>query len=193
MTARTKKVAIASTVAVVGIGGASVYAFAGDDGPKASVGVAAVQAAPANDTAQVSEQAAAQGKVPKKVLAAEKAVFTLTNKQRRAHGCKALRLAPTLTIAARRHSDDMSKHHYFSHNSQNGTTPWTRMKRAGYPYSVGAENIAMGYRSAKAVMAGWMKSPGHRANILNCRLKAIGVGVHFGGYGPMWTQDFGFK
>ncbi|MYW44663.1 CAP domain-containing protein, partial [Streptomyces sp. SID161] len=38
----------------------------------------------------------------------------------------------------------------------------------------------------------WMNSPGHRANILNCGFKTLGVGVHFGPGGPWWTQDFGY-
>jgi uncharacterized protein YkwD len=38
-----------------------------------------------------------------------------------------------------------------------------------------------------------MKSPGHRANILNCSLKAVGIGVEYGSGGPWWTQDFGYR
>lgn len=41
-------------------------------------------------------------------------------------------------------------------------------------------------------MAAWMESPGHRANILNCDFKTLGVGAHFAPGGPWWTQDFGY-
>ena len=43
-----------------------------------------------------------------------------------------------------------------------------------------------------AVMEAWMNSPGHKANILNCDFKTLGVGVVFGSGGPWWTQDFGY-
>jgi uncharacterized protein YkwD len=124
--------------------------------------------------------------------ALEQRVLVLTNAERAKHGCAALRGDPRLAAAARAHSNDMALHKYFDHNSQDGTTPWDRIKRAGYP-EPGAENIAMGYPTAAAVMKGWMNSPGHRANILNCKLRALGVGVHSGGSGgPWWTQDFGW-
>ena len=54
------------------------------------------------------------------------------------------------------------------------------------------ENVAVGYPTAEAVMAGWMNSPGHRANILNCAARAMGVGVATGADGRLyWTQVFG--
>lgn len=57
---------------------------------------------------------------------------------------------------------------------------------------LGGENIARGQADAAAVMQAWMNSPGHRANILNCDFKTLGVGVHLGSGGPWWTQDFGY-
>ncbi|MBW8487451.1 CAP domain-containing protein [Actinomadura parmotrematis] len=122
----------------------------------------------------------------------EAAVASLTNSERAKAGCPALRVDARLVTAARKHSADMAAHNYFDHNSQDGTTPWTRMERAGYS-DPGAENIAMGYATAAAVMKGWMNSPGHRANILNCKLRAIGVGRAGSSRGPYWTQDFGWS
>lgn len=49
----------------------------------------------------------------------------------------------------------------------------------------------MGYRSAEAVVAAWMDSPGHRANILSCESVATGVGVADSSRGLYWTQMFG--
>jgi uncharacterized protein YkwD len=129
---------------------------------------------------------------PAKSLSAEDLAVRLTNNQRAQHGCAPLRLDPRLRTAARRHSEDMHLRHYFDHNSLDGTSPWDRIKAAGYG-SPGAENIARGYATAQAVVDGWMKSPGHRANILNCSLKAVGIGVEHGPSGPWWTQDFGFR
>ncbi|MFD0902301.1 CAP domain-containing protein, partial [Actinomadura sediminis] len=123
---------------------------------------------------------------------AERAVIALTNAERADAGCAPLRTDERLMTAAERHSADMAANGYFSHTSQNGDTPWDRMEAAGYP-SPGAENIAKGYGSAEAVVRGWMNSPGHRRNILNCDLRAIGVGMVDGRGGRLWTQNFGWK
>lgn len=122
----------------------------------------------------------------------EGSVAELTNKERAKVGCGPLRVDQRLVTAARRHSADMAANHYFSHTSKNGDSFADRIQKAGYP-SPGAENIAMGYGTPAAVMTGWMNSSGHRANILNCKLKAIGVGVQTGSGGPWWTQDFGWS
>lgn len=127
-----------------------------------------------------------------KNLSTENLAVQLTNVQRALHGCSALHVDTRLVTAAREHSKDMRVRHYFDHNTPDGETPWDRIKADGYSRP-GAENIAMGYATAKAVLDGWMNSPGHRANILNCSLKAIGIGVEYGSGGPWWTQDFGFQ
>jgi uncharacterized protein YkwD len=130
--------------------------------------------------------------VSAKNLSAEELAVKLTNGRRAQHGCSALRVDTHLRSAARAHSKDMHLRHYFEHNSLSGATPWDRIKAVGYTLP-GAENIAMGYATAKAVVDGWMNSPGHRTNILNCSLKAVGIGVEYGQGGPWWTQDFGFR
>ena len=81
---------------------------------------------------------------------------------------------------------------FFSHISPDGRTPWQRMRNEGYYYP-SAENIAAGQSTADRVVRAWMASSGHRANILNCANKAVGVGVSRGTstYGTYWTQDFG--
>ncbi|MEV8437805.1 CAP domain-containing protein [Actinosynnema sp. NPDC051121] len=123
---------------------------------------------------------------------AEAKVVELTNGERAAHGCPALAADDRLAAAARAHSADMAARNYFDHVSQDGRSFVDRVRAAGYP-SPGAENIAAGQRTAEAVVKGWMDSPGHRANILNCKLKALGVGMARGGsYGIYWTQNFGW-
>jgi uncharacterized protein YkwD len=68
----------------------------------------------------------------------------------------------------------------------------TGVTNAGYRWSAVAENIAMGYPDPAAVMTGWMNSPGHRTNILNCQYRQLGVGVAASAKGARyWTQDFG--
>ncbi|WP_344680774.1 CAP domain-containing protein [Saccharopolyspora taberi] len=115
-------------------------------------------------------------------------VVELVNQARAKAGCGAVTTDARLTNAAQKHSADMANRSYFDHTSPNGVTFAKRITDAGYP-SPGAENIAMGQTSADQVMDAWMKSAGHKANILNCSLKTIGVGVEPNGW--YWTQDFG--
>ncbi|MFC4057745.1 CAP domain-containing protein [Planomonospora corallina] len=124
--------------------------------------------------------------------AMETEVVRLTDIERRRAGCPPLRIDERLVRSARAHSAEMALHDDFSHDSPGGLSPWERMEAAGYPDG-GAENIGRGYTSAKEAVEGWMANPGHRRNILNCTLKATGVGVVDGPGGPWWTQDFGYS
>ena len=122
----------------------------------------------------------------------EARVVTLTNQERAKAGCPALTVDSRLTSAARGHSQDMANRNYFNHNTPEGVTPWTRITNAGYHFSSAAENIAEGQATPDAVMTAWMNSSGHRANILNCNLHNIGVGLAYNAkHTPYWTQDFG--
>lgn len=118
-------------------------------------------------------------------------VLSLVNQERAAAGCPALAYDGPLTGIARDHSADMANRNFFSHTNPSGQDPWDRAAAAGIS-NLAAENIAAGQSSPEAVMASWMNSSGHRANILNCSLRTLGVGVAYGGsYGIYWTQDFG--
>lgn len=119
----------------------------------------------------------------------EQQVIALTNQHRAANGCGPLADHRALAAAAKRHNDEMAAHGNFSHNGVNGTDPGKRISEAGYAASRWAENIASGYGTADEAVAGWMKSPGHRANILDCRL--VHIGVAYNPSGNYWTQDFG--
>jgi len=122
----------------------------------------------------------------------EAQVVTLTNAQRAANGCGALRVDSRLVAAARAHSNDMLTQKFFSHTGSNGSDFVAREAAAGYTAGASAENIAWGYRTPQDVVTGWMESPGHRANILACTSVATGVGVARMPDGtPYWTQDFG--
>jgi uncharacterized protein YkwD len=121
-------------------------------------------------------------------------VIELTNEHRRAAGCSNLTWNPALAQAAQHHATDMAANNYFSHTSRSGTSFATRIRRAGYRYRMVAENIAAGQQSPEEVVATWMASPAHRANILNCRLRHVGIGLgesSSSSYGLYWVQDFG--
>jgi uncharacterized protein YkwD len=122
----------------------------------------------------------------------EDEVLAMVNRERQRDGCTtAVHADDRLHDAARGHSVDMAAHRTMSHTGSDGSTPWQRAERAGYPSAM-AENVAYGYPTAAAVMAGWMGSPGHKRNILNCSAKALGVGLAYTRDNtPYWTQLFG--
>ncbi|MFF3056551.1 CAP domain-containing protein [Streptomyces sp. NPDC057909] len=122
---------------------------------------------------------------------AQAAVLALVNEERAKVGCSPVTASASLASLAQDFSDDMAARGFFSHTDPDGQTPWDRATKAGVK-GLGGENIARGQADAQAVMASWMNSEGHRANILNCDYKTLGVGVHYGSGGPWWTQDFGF-
>ncbi|MGV9423179.1 CAP domain-containing protein [Streptomyces sp. NPDC003656] len=116
-------------------------------------------------------------------------IVQLVNAERAKVGCSALTVNAELNKAAQAHSDDMAAHQNMSHTGSDGSDPGSRITAAGYQWSAYGENVAYGYSTPAEVMAGWMASPGHRENILNCSYKEIGVGL--AQPGSYWTQDFG--
>ncbi|MFC5218733.1 sigma-70 family RNA polymerase sigma factor [Streptomyces coerulescens] len=120
-------------------------------------------------------------------------VVALVNKERANAGCGPLAEDSLLNKSAQGHSEDMAARDFFDHTNPDGADPGQRITAAGYRWSTYGENIAMGQQTPAAVMDSWMNSPGHKANILNCSFKDIGVGIHNGPGGPWWTQNFGAK
>ncbi|MFE1074318.1 CAP domain-containing protein [Streptomyces sp. NPDC058783] len=118
-------------------------------------------------------------------------VLKLVNEERAKVGCSPVAANSALRELAEDFSRAMATQGFFDHTDPSGATPWDRAAAAGIS-GLGGENIARGQADAQAVMDAWMASPGHRANILNCDFKTLGVGVHFGSGGPWWTQDFGY-
>ena len=80
-----------------------------------------------------------------------------------------------------------------THTGSDGSGLGLRADRAGYlGWTALGENVAMGYPSVDAVMAGWMGSSGHRANLLSTSYVHVGFGLANATNGsPYWTQDFG--
>lgn len=92
---------------------------------------------------------------------------------------------------ARIKSEDMRNRNYFDHQSPTYGSPFDMMKSFGVHFSYAGENIAAGQQTPQSVVDSWMKSPGHRANILKKDYTQIGCGVAVGGqYGYYWTQEF---
>jgi uncharacterized protein YkwD len=108
----------------------------------------------------------------------EERVVELVNQERLNNGnLPPLKHHALLDDSAELHSSNMASRDFFAHcDPDTGTLPWDRMEDAGYFWSAAGENIAAGYTTPEAVMAGWMASTGHRANILSTGSFEIGVG-----------------
>jgi uncharacterized protein YkwD len=138
------------------------------------------------------------------------ATLCLINRERLAAGERPLRPNARLRRAAQTHSRSMAFDDYFEHvggSGPGGGTPLTRLRAVGYISSsrVGyefGENLAWGTLSLatpRAIVAAWMASPAHRANILNANYRETGIGVAprppaslaHGKPGAIYTQDFG--
>ena len=115
------------------------------------------------------------------------------NAERAANGAPALVLCAGLARSASAHSADKDARNTMSHTGGDGSTLSVRANRAGYTgWTALGENVAFGYPDVGSVMAGWMGSPGHRANILNATYTHVGFGSVTSANGtPYWTQDFG--
>ena len=138
----------------------------------------------------------------------ESQVLAELNAIRREHGLVPLRLAPSLGAAADHHSRSMGSHGFFGHDSRDGSVFSKRVARfygsKGYgSWSVG-ENLlwASPTIDAPEALRLWMKSPGHRQNILTARWREIGIsivtvqqapGVYGNRTATIMTTDFGTR
>lgn len=135
-----------------------------------------------------------------------RAAICLINRRRVARGLRRLRLDPRLSRAARRHTRDMVQRRYFAHVSRTGRDIVDRLRGSGYiggrsSWTVG-ENLAWGSGrrgSPRAIVRAWMRSPGHRRNMLSRSFREIGVGlvtsapVATGGPAATYTTTFGAR
>ena len=117
------------------------------------------------------------------VTANAQSVVNQVNRERAARGLSTLRIDPALTAAAQIRAKEIVQK--FSHTRPDGTK-WSTVSSAAY-----GENIAKGQKTADKVMAAWMSSSGHRANILRASYGSIGVACLQSGGGDYWVQLFG--
>jgi uncharacterized protein YkwD len=146
---------------------------------------ATVMAAAQRDVSPASVSMSPTAPVQQQMLA-------LVNQNRQRGGCGSLSLDRRLIVAAYGHAADMARRNYFAHESPNGDGSSDRMSEAGYRWSRYGENIARGQDSVYEVVNGWMHSPVHRENIMDCKLEQMGIGLAFApDRTPYWVQDFG--
>ncbi len=133
------------------------------------------------------------------------AVLCLHNEERAARGLGRLRENARLRRAAKDHTRAMVVRGFFAHVAPGGVTMTDRIRRAGYvrgarSWTIG-ENIAWGtgtLATAAQIQASWMRSPGHRANILRRGFREIGIGIEPAAAlatdpGATYTANFGTR
>jgi uncharacterized protein YkwD len=130
-------------------------------------------------------------------------ILRLTNEARAvARSCGQQPFSPAPSLAwntrlaetARGHSADMARRNAFSHAGRGGREAGSRAEAAGYDWRAIGENIATGQGSPQRVVAGWLASPTHCANLMNPRFTEMGAAYALNmhtGTGIFWTQVFG--
>lgn len=120
--------------------------------------------------------------------------MALTNAMRRREGLKPLVANPRLMRAAQLHAEQMAERSKMSHDLPGARypTPRDRLDAVAYHWRAYAENVSWNQRSASEAVEGWMRSPGHRANILSDEYTEIGGGFARNAKGePYYVQVFG--
>jgi uncharacterized protein YkwD len=129
----------------------------------------------------------------------EKQILRLINRARSSGGkCGGKRFRPAATVnwndalarAARSHSKDMAGRNRLGHKGSGNSTVEKRVRRAGYTWRAVGENVAGGLDTCEAVLSGWLKSPGHCANIMDPAFTDIGAACAQSTksrYGTYWT------
>ena len=100
-----------------------------------------------------------------------------TNIQRSGNGLGSLTLNGKLSAAAQAKANDMVSQNYWSHTNPQGKQPWQFISDSGYSFAAAGENLAYGFDTSNATVAGWMNSAGHRANILKADYQEVGFGI----------------
>lgn len=115
---------------------------------------------------------------------------TAANVARRAAGAAPLQLDLRVAIASAGHSEYQAQTQKLSHTGSAGSNAGDRLRAAGYSWATWGENVAAGQANCESVLAGWLASASHRANILNPAFRHVGFGMAFGANGvPYWTMD----
>ncbi|OGH18390.1 MAG: hypothetical protein A2868_02265 [Candidatus Levybacteria bacterium RIFCSPHIGHO2_01_FULL_40_15b] len=120
----------------------------------------------------------------------EKTMLELVNLERSKKGLSPLGQDESLREVARAHAKDMLERGYFSHYTTERLSPFDRLEMAKINYTYAGENLAFA-PDVEIAFTGFMKSPGHRENILSPSFDKAGIGVIDAGvFGKMFVQEF---
>lgn len=177
----------------------TVVAPAPVQAPSPEAVIASTLAAPCPNTELVPEAG--------NIDAVRTAVLCLINRERAEHGESPLTISAELERAGEEHDQELVADDYFAHVTPSGVTPVDRIRATGYipgpedGYVIG-ENLAWGtltLSTPASIVAAWIASPGHLANILEAQYRETGIGVvpavpsSLGGgqQGATYAQEFG--
>lgn len=104
-------------------------------------------------------------------------LHSLANQEREKVGLALLSLSNQLSEAAQNKANHMIANDYWDHYAPDGTTPWSFIEDSGYDYKTAGENLAEGFSYSSDVVAGWMNSPTHKANVLKDSYVDVGYAV----------------
>ena len=176
-----------------------------------ALALGSVTAGPAGAAGAAGEESCADAKLTPRRDNLDRiraATVCLLNVERARHDLAPLEGNEQLSRAAQRYSAKMVRRRFFSHVCPDGSTLKTRVRKGTRyinksvrDWSLG-ENLAWGSRQLATPLAtvrAWMRSSGHRENILNARFHDVGIGVaagapaKVGGPAGTYTADFGFR
>jgi len=126
--------------------------------------------------------------MPARSAADQARTLALLNGERAKAGLPPLRASAAVASVAHHYACELATRPGLSHTGADGSTLRERLARGGVASSLVAENLAAGQRSADQVVAAWMASPGHRANILRPEVTTMGLGQADGAL-PLWVLD----
>lgn len=104
-------------------------------------------------------------------------LLTSTNQERVKRSVSPLSENQLLNEAAQAKAEDMKQRNYWSHETPDGKQPWVFVDASKYSYDKAGENLAYGFMSSDATVAGWMQSPSHRENMLDNGYTEVGFGI----------------
>jgi uncharacterized protein YkwD len=120
-----------------------------------------------------------------------KTVLRLTNAERAKHRLAALKSDTALDKVGDARAGEIIRFYDGGHRRPDKRQWSTILAEYKISWKANGENIARGQKTPEAVVAGWMNSPGHRANILNKNFTHLGVGARMTPDGSIyWTQNF---
>ncbi|MGC9369339.1 MAG: CAP domain-containing protein [Paracoccaceae bacterium] len=122
--------------------------------------------------------ASARCPLPDDARARRSEIVSMINSYRRSHGLSPVRSEKRMMRAAQAHACDNAARGLYSHTGSDGTDLRGRLLRQGFRPRIAVENTGLGFRKDTArMMDYWINSPQHRANLLNPKVKYMGLGV----------------
>lgn len=128
---------------------------------------------------------------------ADSRLVNLVNAQRARHGVPALHRSSELAAAAAAYAAAMAEGGFFGHRAPDDGTLVTRAEAAGYrDWTELGENLAGGTAVPEEIVAAWMASPSHRANLLSPLVRDVGGGYAAAPRSPLghyWVLNLGSR